>query len=86
MERLEQENALLRQRIAELEASQNVPVALTEQDNASPFEHVDKLTNNEIFRFGRQLVVPGFGLECKKQQVEWKMSTNCRLNSTIKVA
>lgn len=65
MEKLEQENALLRQRIAELEAKQNVPVALTEKDTASPFERVNSLTNQEIFRFGRQLVVPGFGLECK---------------------
>lgn len=64
MEQLERENALLRQRIAELEARQ-LPVALEESDITSPFERVSSLTNAEIFRFGRQLVVPGFGLECK---------------------
>ncbi|KAI8085594.1 hypothetical protein BDF21DRAFT_486715 [Thamnidium elegans] len=63
MEKLEQENAQLRKRIAELEALQNAPVALTETDTASPFQRVENLTNEEIFRFGRQLVTPGFGLE-----------------------
>jgi adenylyltransferase/sulfurtransferase len=65
LENLKQENEHLHQRIAELEASQNIPKALTEQDMASRFEQVEKLTNNEIFRFGRQLVTPGFGYECK---------------------
>ncbi|KAG2201271.1 hypothetical protein INT47_006774 [Mucor saturninus] len=68
MEKLERENALLRQRIAELEtaaaaAEAPLPAALTETDVTSPFERVSSLTNAEIFRFGRQLVVPGFGLE-----------------------
>ncbi|KAI7892066.1 uncharacterized protein EV154DRAFT_419373 [Mucor mucedo] len=68
MEKLERENALLRQRIAELEAAAAaaeapLPAALTETDVTSPFERVSSLTNAEIFRFGRQLVVPGFGLE-----------------------
>lgn len=65
MEKLQQENELLRKRIAELEAKEQVPVGLTETDKASPFERVDKLTNAEIYRFGRQMVNPGFGLECK---------------------
>lgn len=63
MEKLQQENELLRKRIAELEAKQQVPVGLTETDTATPFERVDKLTNAEIYRFGRQMVNPGFGLE-----------------------
>lgn len=66
MEKLEQENAQLRKRIAELEAGQKLPEALTEQDTTTPFERVEKLTKEEIFRFGRQLVTPGFGLECKQ--------------------
>ncbi|CEP13740.1 hypothetical protein [Parasitella parasitica] len=60
---LEIENIRLRQRIAELEAKQNVPVAYTTDDTAVPFEKVGKLTNDEIFRFGRQLVTPGFGYD-----------------------
>ncbi|KAI9481271.1 MAG: hypothetical protein EXX96DRAFT_566085 [Benjaminiella poitrasii] len=63
MEALQEENALLRQRIAELEKKQQVPVALTPQGKTEPFQKVDKLTNEEIFRFGRQLVTPGFGYE-----------------------
>lgn len=65
MSELEEENARLRQRIAELEAAQKVPEPLTVEDTALPFEKVDKLTNHEIFRFGRQLVTPNFGYECK---------------------
>lgn len=68
MTELEKENAQLRQRIAELEAKQNVPVAYTPDDVATPFEKVEKLTNDEIFRFGRQLVTPGFGYECNVQK------------------
>lgn len=67
MEKLERENAQLRKRIAELEALQNVPVALTETDTVPPFQRVENLTNEEIFRFGRQLVTPGFGLEGKSR-------------------
>ncbi|KAI7902200.1 uncharacterized protein BX663DRAFT_512078 [Cokeromyces recurvatus] len=64
MEALQEENARLRQRIAELEEEkQNVPLALGPEDKAEPFKKVDKLTNEEIFRFGRQLVTPGFGYE-----------------------
>ncbi|KAI8636757.1 adenylyltransferase [Parasitella parasitica] len=57
------ENARLRQRIAELEAEQNGPAAYTPDDMAPPFQKVEKLSNDEIFRFGRQLVTPGFGYE-----------------------
>ncbi|KAF1800350.1 hypothetical protein FB192DRAFT_1447684 [Mucor lusitanicus] len=63
MTALEEENAQLRQRIAELEGKQQTPVAYTPEDKTAPFEKVEKLTNEEIFRFGRQLVTPGFGYE-----------------------
>ncbi|EPB83779.1 hypothetical protein HMPREF1544_09463 [Mucor circinelloides 1006PhL] len=63
MTELEMENAQLRQRIAELEGKQQTPVAYTPEDMTAPFEKVEKLTNDEIFRFGRQLVTPGFGYE-----------------------
>lgn len=66
MSHLEEENARLRQRIAELEKAQQVPVALTPEDVTPPFVPVDKLSNEEIFRFGRQLVTPGYGYECKQ--------------------
>lgn len=65
MEKLQQENELLRKKIAELEAKEKTPVGLTETDVTSTFERVSKLTNEEIYRFGRQMVNPGFGLECK---------------------
>lgn len=65
MTELERENAQLRQRIAELEGKQQTPAAYTPEDMTAPFEKVEKLTNDEIFRFGRQLVTPGFGYECK---------------------
>lgn len=61
----EEEIARLRQRIAELEKAQAVPVALTPEDSTPPFVPVDKLSNEEIYRFGRQLVTVGFGYECK---------------------
>jgi adenylyltransferase/sulfurtransferase len=67
MTNLEEENARLRQRIAELEAAQKVPEPLTPNDKTTPFEKVDKLTNHEIYRFGRQLVTPNFGYECKQK-------------------
>ncbi|CAO3649963.1 unnamed protein product [Mucor hiemalis] len=63
MEKLQQENELLRKKIAELEAKEKTPVGLTETDVTSTFERVSKLTNEEIYRFGRQMVNPGFGLE-----------------------
>ena len=68
---LEEENAQLRQRIAQLEGEQQTPVAYTPEDNTAPFEKVDKLTNEEIFRFGRQLVTPGFGYECKVSNIHY---------------
>jgi adenylyltransferase/sulfurtransferase len=67
MTNLEEENARLRQRIAELEAAQKVPEPLTPNDKTTPFEKVNKLTNHEIYRFGRQLVTPNFGYECKQK-------------------
>ncbi|RCH92710.1 Molybdenum cofactor synthesis protein 3 [Rhizopus azygosporus] len=62
MEDLKKENELLRKRVAELEKQlyAKAPTALTSQQKADTFEKVDKLTNQEIYRFGRQLVTPNF--------------------------
>ncbi|KAG1520751.1 hypothetical protein G6F52_007371 [Rhizopus delemar] len=67
MQNLEKENELLRKRVAELEAKlkERTPEALLSDQQASSFEKVDKLTNQEIFRFGRQLVTPKFGYEAQ---------------------
>ncbi|KAI8365707.1 hypothetical protein BD560DRAFT_455156 [Blakeslea trispora] len=66
MEELQKENERLRQRIAELEAKQSpsFPKGLLPEDKTPFFETVERLTNQEIYRFGRQLVTPGFGYEC----------------------
>ncbi|CEI98604.1 hypothetical protein RMCBS344292_12709 [Rhizopus microsporus] len=58
MEDLKKENELLRKRVAELEKQlyAKAPTAFTPQQKADPFEKVDKLTNQEIYRFGRQLL------------------------------
>ncbi|KAI8337844.1 hypothetical protein EDC96DRAFT_450210 [Choanephora cucurbitarum] len=66
MEELQKENEQLRQRIAELEAKQSpsLPKEYLPNDNTPSFETVERLTNKEIYRFGRQLVTPGFGYEC----------------------
>ncbi|KAJ8662138.1 hypothetical protein O0I10_001831 [Lichtheimia ornata] len=59
METLEQENQRLRQRIAELESQlESKPV---KQQHS--FQQVDRLSNPEIRRFGRQLILPDFGIE-----------------------
>ncbi|CAO3699695.1 unnamed protein product [Rhizopus stolonifer] len=65
MQNLEKENELLRKRIAELEEQleTKTPTAVSPNERISSFEKVDKLTNHEIFRFGRQLVTPNFGYE-----------------------
>ncbi|CEG69365.1 hypothetical protein RMATCC62417_05452 [Rhizopus microsporus] len=67
MEDLKKENELLRKRVAELEKQlyAKAPTALTPQPKADTFEKVDKLTNQEIYRFGRQLVTPNFGYEAQ---------------------
>lgn len=59
MDTLEQENQRLRQRVAELESQlESKPV------NQQPsFQQADRLTNPEIRRFGRQLILPDFGIE-----------------------
>ena len=48
---LREENRRLRARIAELEA------------RSENFSAAQALNNDEIRRFGRQLILPGFGLE-----------------------
>ncbi|OBZ90731.1 Adenylyltransferase and sulfurtransferase MOCS3 [Choanephora cucurbitarum] len=65
MEELQKENEQLRQRIAELEAKQSpsLPKEFLPEDKTPSFETVERLTNKEIYRFGRQLVTPGFGYE-----------------------
>jgi adenylyltransferase/sulfurtransferase len=60
--RLTQENEELKKRLAQLE-----PVETVE---TTPFQPVDKLTNEEIRRFGRQLVIPNFGIESKKRECD----------------
>lgn len=67
MEDLKKENELLRKRVAELEQQlySKAPNAFTPEQKADPFEKVAKLTNQEIYRFGRQLVTPNFGYEGK---------------------
>ncbi|KAG1228271.1 hypothetical protein G6F68_007590 [Rhizopus microsporus] len=64
MEDLKKENELLRKRVAELEKQlyAKAPTAFTPQQKADPFEKVDKLTNQEIYRFGRQLRTKPFNL------------------------
>ncbi|KAI9319987.1 hypothetical protein BX666DRAFT_2018118 [Dichotomocladium elegans] len=55
---LQLENSLLRQKIAELEAKldPNAP-------SQPPLEKVNQLENHEIKRFGRQLILPEFGVD-----------------------
>ncbi|KAI8141585.1 adenylyltransferase [Fennellomyces sp. T-0311] len=52
---MEDELARLRQRVSELEAQ------LAEQHEDRPLEKQDRLNNDEIRRFGRQLILPEFG-------------------------
>lgn len=59
MESLEQENRRLRDRIAELEQQ------LNDKKLQTTFEKTDRLTNAEIRRYGRQLILPGFGISGK---------------------
>ncbi|KAI8373229.1 adenylyltransferase [Radiomyces spectabilis] len=59
MDQLQEENHRLRQRIQELESQLAEPKV--ETDNVPPFQQVDKLSNAEIRRFGRQLILPHFG-------------------------
>ncbi|KAF7725878.1 Molybdenum cofactor synthesis protein 3 [Apophysomyces ossiformis] len=61
---LAEENERLRQRIAELEAKLAAPQIPT--DPVPPvFEKVDQLTNAEIRRYGRQLILPHYGKEAQ---------------------
>ncbi|KAG0189923.1 Molybdenum cofactor synthesis protein 3 [Apophysomyces sp. BC1034] len=57
---LAEENERLRQRIAELEAKLAAPEIPTDPA-LKPFEKVDQLTNAEIRRYGRQLILPHYG-------------------------
>lgn len=88
MQNLEKENELLRKRIAELEEKleAKTPTAVSPDEKISSFEKVDKLTNHEIFRFGRQLVTPKFGYECTSLNF---FCLNLQLtfhnNSTVKI-
>ncbi|KAI8987117.1 hypothetical protein BDB01DRAFT_719634 [Pilobolus umbonatus] len=61
---LEEENRRLRARIAELENKiPKEPVPLQPTDITHSFYKVERLSNEEIHRFGRQLVTPRFGYE-----------------------
>lgn len=53
----------LRERIAELEAKLNeADASTTQSSNSLPFHKVDRLSNSEIRRFGRQLILPDLGI------------------------
>ncbi|KAF9160542.1 Molybdenum cofactor synthesis protein 3 [Actinomortierella ambigua] len=76
LSQLEQQNEALRQEVAALRLEQKtysqhkVDSNANELDHATllseaetPFEKVTKLTNPEIARYGRQLILPGFGIQ-----------------------
>ncbi|KAL0089918.1 Molybdopterin-synthase sulfurtransferase [Phycomyces blakesleeanus] len=58
MTSLAEENARLRKRIAELEAQ----LGPAPQSAKGSFKKVDALSKEEILRFGRQLILPDFGI------------------------
>ncbi|KAL1929094.1 hypothetical protein VTP01DRAFT_2153 [Rhizomucor pusillus] len=58
MESLEQENRRLRDRIAELEQQ----LGSSKPQTTTTFEKAERLSNAEIRRYGRQLILPGFGI------------------------
>jgi adenylyltransferase/sulfurtransferase len=64
MEGLKEENERLKQRIAVLEGKLLDPLTLAE-----PFEPIEALTIEEIERFGRQLVIPNFGIQSNKRRM-----------------
>lgn len=61
MESLEQENRRLRDRIAELEQQ----LGSSKPQTTTTFEKAERLSNAEIRRYGRQLILPGFGIPGK---------------------
>ncbi|KAI7870634.1 hypothetical protein BDF14DRAFT_1879225 [Spinellus fusiger] len=69
MTSLAEENAQLRNRVAQLEAQ----LATTRETNSEPvstpaqgrFQTVDALNNDEVLRFGRQLIMPEYGIQAQ---------------------
>jgi adenylyltransferase/sulfurtransferase len=69
IEALQQENDALRQRIKILESQ------LAESNDTpllDPFETVAALTNPDIRRFGRQLILPRWGKASKSDRSNWR--------------
>ncbi|KAG0238942.1 Molybdenum cofactor synthesis protein 3 [Actinomortierella wolfii] len=66
LRQLEQQNEALKQEVAALRLEQSSlrkDVSTLQHDHTTPFEKVAKLTNPEIARYGRQLILPGFGIQ-----------------------
>ncbi|KAI8582516.1 hypothetical protein K450DRAFT_227519 [Umbelopsis ramanniana AG] len=59
---LQEENEALKRRIKELEEKNQFLQHAQEQDFAWPFPSEDRLSNAEIRRFGRQLILPDVGM------------------------
>lgn len=73
MEDLQQENDALRQRIKVLESQ------LAESNDTpllDPFETVAALTNPDIRRFGRQLILPRWGKASKHAKSKWQQKVH----------
>lgn len=65
-----EENARLRKRVQELEAEIERLKGKDNHESADPppplqqpFQRVARLNNAEIARYGRQLILPGFGIK-----------------------
>lgn len=59
---LQEENETLKRRIKELEEKNQCLQHAQEQDFTWPFPSEDRLSNAEIRRFGRQLILPDVGM------------------------
>jgi len=59
---LEAENEALRRQVHTLRQEQTQQTVETPASSLDPLEKVAKLTNPEIARYGRQLILPDFGI------------------------
>lgn len=59
---LQEENERLKRRIEELERKNKVLQETSNADLSWPFSPVDRMSNPEIKRFGRQLILPDIGM------------------------
>lgn len=62
---LEAENEALRRQVQALRQEQTQQTAETSAAPLDPHEKVARLTNPEIARYGRQLILPDFGIHGK---------------------